>query len=188
MNSFAIWGLWVFTSTLGWAATGALSAYSGELNSTLGLALVGLGQWTALRRWMHGGGVWVMVTYIAGFAGSLLGGALLVLLGWKETPGMIGMGWNALLWGVQGLALGVGQALLLRNHLQGMRWWIAANVLGFTLASPLTQLARAGAFGLDGRVLSAALFGLAASAVSGLALVHLYPPDLDSAVRRSSDS
>jgi hypothetical protein len=179
MKPFAVWGLWVLASTLGWAATGALNAYSGQLNSTLGLALVGLGQWTALRRWLRGGGVWVLVTYIAGFAGSMLGGLLLFLLGWSETPGMIGMGWNALLWGVQGAALGAAQAVLLRNHLKGVRWWIAANALGFTLASPLTQLARQGAFGLDGRMLSAALFGLVSSAVSGLALLRILPDDQD---------
>jgi hypothetical protein len=175
MSQFAIWGLWVLASTLGWTATGALSAYSGQLNSTLGLALVGLGQWAALRRWLHGGGMWVLVTYIAGFAGSLLGAALLYLLGWSESPGLIGLGWNAVLWGVQGAALGAAQALLLRHHLQGLRWWILANAIGFLLASPLTQWARVDAFGLDGRVLSATAFGLVSSAVSGLALLRISP-------------
>ena len=175
MSPFTTWGLWVLASTLGWAATGALSAYSGQLNSTLGLALVGLGQWAALRCWLRGGGIWVLVTYIAGFVGSLLGVALLYLLGWSESAGSIGLGWNAVLWGVQGAALGAAQALLLRKHLAGLRWWILANTVGFTLASPLTQWARVDALGLDGRVLSATLFGLVSSAVTGLALLRISP-------------
>jgi len=76
---------------------------------------------------------------------------------------------------VQGAALGAAQALLLRHHLQGLRWWILANAIGFLLASPLTQWARVDAFGLDGRVLSATAFGLVSSAVSGLALLRISP-------------
>jgi len=179
MSQLTAWGLWVLASTLGWAATGALSAYSGQLNSTLGLALVGLGQWTALRQWLRGGGVWVLVTYIAGFFGSMLGGALLIALGWSDSGAGIGLGLNALLWCVQGAAVGAGQALLLRNFMDGAGWWIAASAAGFLVASPLTQLVAPGALGLEGRILSVTLFGLVASAVSGLGLLRVRRASLE---------
>jgi hypothetical protein len=174
MSQTSAWTRWVLASTLGWAATGALAAISTDLNASLGLALVAIGQWSALRRWLHGGGMWVLVTYIAGFAGSLLGVVLIGLLGWTASGGWIGAGWNLLLWAVQGAVIGAAQGFLIRREIDGVRWWVAANALGFALASPMTQFFRGGALGFEGRMLNMALFGLVSSAVSGLALVTLF--------------
>jgi len=178
MTPLSAWTRWVLAATIGWAATGALASLSNDLNSSLGLALVAIAQWSVIRRWLHGGGMWVLVTYIAGFAGSLLGAGLIGFLGWTATAGWMGAGWNMILWAVQGAVIGAAQAFLLRKQFDGLRWWVFAHALGFALGAPMTQLIRGGALGFEGRLLSMALFGLVSSAVSGLALVTLFSEHL----------
>lgn len=174
MTPLSAWTRWVLASTIGWAATGVLASLSNDLNSSLGLALVAIGQWSVIRRWLHGGGMWVLVTYIAGFAGSLLGAGLIGVLGFTANTGRIGAGWNMILWAVQGAVIGAVQAYVVRKQFDGLSWWVLANALGFALGAPMTQLIRGGALGFEGRMLSMTLFGLVSSAVSGLAFVTLF--------------
>ncbi|HEX6580744.1 MAG TPA: hypothetical protein VF195_07725 [Actinomycetota bacterium] len=81
-------------------------------------AIVGVAEWLALRRWVSW--VWVPAT-IAGMAAGLVAGAALVDYG-IGRPDLVLMG------AVNGLAVGVVQALVLARHrVPGAFWWAVAN-------------------------------------------------------------
>ena len=81
-------------------------------------AITGAAEWFALRQWVTW--VWIPAT-IAGMAVGLVAGAALVDYG-------IDRGDLALMGAVNGLAVGVMQALVLARHrIPGAFWWAVAN-------------------------------------------------------------
>src|SRR6266536_1962619 len=81
-------------------------------------AVIGAAEWFALRQWVSW--LWIPST-IAGMAAGLVAGAALVDYG-------IGRGDLALMGAVNGLAVGVMQALVLARHrIRGAFWWAVAN-------------------------------------------------------------
>ena len=81
-------------------------------------AIIGGAEWFALRQWVSW--VWIPAT-IAGMAVSLVAGAALVDYG-------IDRGDLALMGAVNGLGVGVMQALVLaRRRIPGAFWWAVAN-------------------------------------------------------------
>jgi len=81
-------------------------------------AIIGAAEWFALRQWVSW--LWIPST-IAGMAAGLVAGAALVDYG-------IGRGDLALMGAVNGLAVGVMQALVLARHrIRGAFWWAVAN-------------------------------------------------------------
>ena len=174
-RSIIMWLAWTASMAASWAATGALSELSQDLNSSLGLVLVASGQWLVLRRWIHGGGLWVLVSYIAGFAGSMFGALALAWLG--DPLARIGAGWTLILWGIQGLTIGLAQAYLLRRIASGWGWWIVATALGFALGAPLLEPLRTTTLLGGGRTLGYLVFGLISGAVTGLAAAWFFQED-----------
>jgi hypothetical protein len=93
-------------------------------------AIFGAAEWFALRQWVTW--VWIPAT-IAGMAVGLVAGAALVDYG-------IDRGDLALMGAVNGLAVGVMQALVLARHrIPGAFWWAVANppawALGWVVSS-----------------------------------------------------
>lgn len=94
----------------------------------VGLLTGGL-QYGLLRRYLPRIGGWVLAT-----AGGWLLGVLLIVLPGRENliNEFLGM---SLVFLLMGLAIGVGQWLILRQRLAYAGWWIAANLLGWGLLS-----------------------------------------------------
>lgn len=92
----------------------------------VGLLTGGL-QYGLLRRYLPRIGGWVLAT-----AGGWLLGVLLIALPGRENliNEFLGM---SLVFLLMGLAIGVGQWLILRQRLAYAGWWIAANLLGWGL-------------------------------------------------------
>ena len=92
----------------------------------VGLLTGGL-QYGLLRRYLPRIGGWVLAT-----AGGWLLGVLLIGLPGRENliNEFLGM---SLVFLLMGLAIGVGQWLILRQRLVHAGWWIAANLLGWGL-------------------------------------------------------
>ena len=92
----------------------------------VGLLTGGL-QYGLLRRYLPRIGGWVLAT-----AGGWLLGVLLIVLPGRENliNEFLGM---SLVFLLMGLAIGVGQWLILRQRLAYAGWWIAANLLGWGL-------------------------------------------------------
>jgi len=81
-------------------------------------AVIGAAEWFALRRWVSW--VWIPAT-IVGMAVGLVAGAVLVDYGIDRAD-------LALMGAVNGLAVGVMQALVLARHrIPGALWWAVAN-------------------------------------------------------------
>lgn len=160
--------LWVLANTLGWAATGALAGVTPELNATIGLVLVASAQWVVLRERVRGGGYFVLLTYIAGFVGSLLGVYAMRLVQ-LEPSSAVSMGWNVFLWAFDGAIVGAAQALLLRRWKMNPLAWISVTALGFALASIPSQWART-FIQDDSRLIASTLFGLVSGLATGAAL------------------
>jgi hypothetical protein len=97
---------------------------------TIGL-LTGLLQYGLLRQYLpriHG---WVLATT----ASWLLGVFLIVLAGWlKLTDGAF----TLVAFPLMGLAIGIGQWLVLRQRLPQAGWWIGANLMGWGLSTLIT--------------------------------------------------
>ncbi len=93
--------------------------------------LMGLLQYSLLRRYLPRMGWWVLAT-----AGGWLLGLLLVL----SLP----VSWGYESWGMDliftllGFSIGVGQWLLLRRRLLRAEWWIGANIVGWGLLALIT--------------------------------------------------
>jgi hypothetical protein len=137
-------------------------------------AVIGAAEWFALRQWVSW--LWIIAT-IAGMAAGLVAGAALVDYG-------IDRGDLAVMGAVNGVAVGVMQALILaRYRIPGAFWWAVANppawALGWFVSSyvisrniaerfPIFGASGALVFGLLTWLLLAALFR-AASDVRGTA-------------------
>ena len=159
--------LWVLANTLGWSATGALAEITPELNATLGLVIVASAQWVVLRERVRAGGYYVLLTYIAGFVGSLLGVYAMRLLQGEQSS-TVSMSWNVFLWAVDGAIVGAAQALLLRHWKLSPLAWIGASALAFALASIPSQFVRI-SLQNNSRLIASTFFGL----VSGLVTAGL---------------
>lgn len=160
--------LWVLANVLGWAATGALAEVTPELNATLGLVIVASAQWVVLRERVRGGGYYVLLTYIAGFVGSLIAVFGMRLFQMQEASS-VSVGWNLFLWAVDGLVVGAAQALLLRLWMERPLLWVLASGLGFGLASYPAQIVRSSVEG-GSRLAGSAVFGLVSGLVTGAVL------------------
>jgi hypothetical protein len=94
--------------------------------------LTGVMQYGLLRRYLPRIGWWVLATT----GGWLLGVFLIVIFSWLNwTDGSFNLDLALIL---MGLAIGVGQWLLLRQRLPRASWWIGANVVGWGLLALIT--------------------------------------------------
>jgi hypothetical protein len=164
-SSRAVWLGWVSGSTVGWGATSEQEA--GLLLPLLGLAVLLLGQWLILRRFISRAGWWPLLSTVGLLAGTLLGSELgdqverlasnlLLALPESVVSADASLRLSSLLGpAVAGACLGDGlglcQWLLLRGQLPGAGWWPLASTLGFALgaavgaASPIAGGAITGA-------------------------------------------
>ena len=97
----------------------------------LGL-LTGLLQYGLLRRYMARMGWWVLTTTGGWIVGPLLLQAGGIFLKPHDTFGAI------VVFSGMGLSIGVGQWLLLRQHLPRAGWWVGANMAGWALLGLFT--------------------------------------------------
>lgn len=167
-----IWLGWMAGTAAGWGLSTILIDTLPELNSMLGLAVVGTIQWIPIRKHVQGSGIWVLVTYIAGFFGSLAGLLFLQLFGLApDAP--LSFGSNALLWAVDGAVIGLAQAFLFSPQPRNRFSWPLFSALGYAAASPISMLMRMwlGVSGLDWR--ASTVFGAVAGLISGAGLVWL---------------
>ena len=94
--------------------------------------LTGVMQYGLLRRYLPRIGWWVFAT----IGGWLLGVLLIVMPSWLYwRDGSFNLDLALIL---MGLAIGVGQWLLLRRRLPRASWWIGANVVGWGLLALIT--------------------------------------------------
>ena len=94
--------------------------------------LTGVIQYGLLRRYLPRIGWWVFVTV----GGWLLGVLLIVMPTWLYWMNEFNNLDVALI--LMGLAIGVGQWLVLRHRLPRASWWIGANVMGWGLLALIT--------------------------------------------------
>jgi hypothetical protein len=162
-------GLWLrwLPTFVGFIAGGALAiAVIGRVDSSgaavvgggLAGAVLGSGQWLALRGRLPKAGWWIAAT-AAGQALGLAAGAALV--GYGTEPGEL-----ATQGAVTGLAIGGLQALVLRRHGTNWRWWALATpplwALGWivTWAAGIHVDEQFTNFGAAGAIVVTALSGL----------------------------
>jgi hypothetical protein len=94
--------------------------------------LTGVLQYGLLRRYLPRMGWWVLATT----GGWLLGVLLIIIPSWLNwTDGSLNLDFAFI---AMGLAIGVGQWLLLRRSLSRAGWWIGANVVGWGLLALIT--------------------------------------------------
>ena len=95
---------------------------------------IGLMQALVIRRILHKSVLWICSS-IVGLGAPFLLTDLSKFIGWNlpySLPAAIGLG---------GLIVGIWQALILRSRVRQSGWWIAASVLGWTLAAGTPALA-----------------------------------------------
>jgi len=168
-----LWLGWMTGTAVGWGLSAILITALPELNAMLGLAVVGTIQWIPIRKHVQGSGIWVLVTYIAGFFGSLAGLLFLQFLNLSpDAP--LGFGSNALLWAVDGAVIGLAQAFLFRPQPQNRLAWPLFSALGYAVASTISMLVRMwlDVPGLDWR--ASTIFGAVAGLISGAGIVWLF--------------
>jgi hypothetical protein len=121
-------------------------------------AVIGGGQWLALRGWLPVSAWWVAATAVGGGVGLTLGAAL---VGYATGPAQL-----AIQGAVTGLAIGALQALELRRSGIDGRWWALATspiwALGWlaTWAIGVDVERQYTNFGLAGALVATALSGL----------------------------
>jgi len=142
-----LWG-WVLFTILGWSLYGAvhqsvyLAIYSrlwlaglsgamlslalwGAISGIVGGAVVGVGQWLELRRFVRGASWWIL-TVITGLAA---GGAVRWAL-----YSITSMKWYYFLcWVAIGAITGIWQWQLLRPHVRHAGWWIPIHMVTFAI-------------------------------------------------------
>ena len=167
-----MWFWWTAAMAVGWAATAASIHFLPDLNTMLGLALVGTIQWLPVRKHVQGSGLWVLVTYVAGYVGSLVGLLFLQLLGLPSGAEM-GYGTYAILWGVDGAVIGLAQAYLFKPVPSNRFAWIPVTAVGYAAAALLRMFVGAwtGIAVMDWR--SALVFGAAVGLISGAGLIWI---------------
>ena len=104
--------------------------------------LTGVLQYELLRRYFPRMRSWVAAT----IGGWLLGAFLILTHGWLNPTNTVLSLDLAFL--IMGLAIGVGQWLLLRQRLPRAGWWIGANVVGWSILALVTNGNSMGQFGL----------------------------------------
>lgn len=104
--------------------------------------LMGITQYGLLHCYLPRMGWWVLATT----GGWLLGVGLIAIPSWLNwTDKSINMDLTFIL---IGLAIGVGQWLVLRRRVPRAGWWIGANVVGWGLLGLITEGNSIGQFGL----------------------------------------
>ena len=179
------WGGWTLASAAGFALGGMLSlpiAYGiGEIvmeavNETIGFAVagalfgifagggLGAGQQLVLQLKTGWGGMWALASAAAAMIVWAIAFPLFITIGEPASSPA-----GAVIAIVFGLALGIGQWLVLRNHLPGAGRWILITTASLALAIGL-------ALTLDGEgreLLSLGIAGLLAGALTGLGMAWL---------------
>ncbi len=92
-------------------------------------AVLGLGQWLVLRKYLPGSGWWVLATAIGYLLSGLVGRLLPIGLSNLQS---------VLLPLESGIALGISQWVVLRQRLNQAGWWIVFSITGWALGFGLT--------------------------------------------------
>lgn len=148
-------------------------------------AILGAFQWRVLRRALPAISrrAWVGATAAgaaAAWALGLLPSTLDALIG---LPTRIQIAaWTALALPLL-CTIGVAQAMVLRQHVHGVRRWVAANALAWLLGLPVTFIGPAlvpdgspPAVWVTVFIASGLAMGMIVGAITGLALIRLLPP------------
>lgn len=138
---------WILATTVGWILGLVLG---GELG--IGV-FVGITQWLVLRRFFSGAGWWVLATGAGWMGGWFIVVSSLIL------PPQSGLATSALSGGVLGLAMGLGQWLVLRRWVKLAGIWLLLSISGW-------------AIGLTG-LLGSTLVGAVAGVITGFAFDFL---------------
>lgn len=186
---------WLMATAFGWAAGLTLAAWLTTWLAKLGwvnedrflsyamlvsVALVGsLAQALALGGVLPSAGRWVAAT----LAGGLLAALWIWLLGWLGAPGDSFLS-NALLLAGIGLALGAGQAWVLRRRYRRALLWLPVTALGYLafmalVANPSRSL--------EEFILRATMGGVLGGALPGLLLAWLHYQALRAAAAPAAD-
>jgi hypothetical protein len=163
------WGIWLrwLPTFIGFIAGGALAqAVSGPVDAlpaavsggALAGAVIGAGQWLALRMLLPHGAWWIPATAV-GQAMGLAAGAGLVgyQTGFQDL---------AIQGAITGLGVGILQALVLRQHVATWVWWAIAMPPLWALGWIVTSVAGVGVeqqftnFGATGAIIVTVLSGL----------------------------
>lgn len=139
---------WVIMTTLGWAFAWAISRlWAPAPIPTESIALlaadllvsacvVALLQWVVLRRYLPSATGWIIVVG-PGLAVAALAAAPIKLL--DLYVGNSRLQWDEVLYGAAfGLLLGIAQAWALRSRLNRSAVWVAASIMGWTLAEGMS--------------------------------------------------
>lgn len=126
------WLGWVVVNTLSFAVgiglSQAVASITGEITSlAIFGALVGLAQWSILRKHLSLTGWWVLVGALSAPVGLFILNLVERALLWSEYSLVLGF--------VSfGLVIGATQALILQNHFHKVGFWVLANSIGWSLA------------------------------------------------------
>lgn len=138
----------------------------------LGGLLIGVAQWLVLRRYMTRSRDWVLNLAGGWAAGYALG---LAVVEYISVP-VVGA---ILAYVLFGAIVGIFQWPVLRREIPQLWMWIAANILGWGAGALLSQGVQALLFGggaaspLAVTLINAAVTGLAAGAITGVALIRI---------------
>lgn len=148
---------WILATTVGWIVGLVLG---GEMG--LGV-FVGITQWLVLRRFFSAAGWWVLATGTGWMAGWFIVASGLIVP--PQAPPQAGLVTSALSGGLLGLAMGLGQWLVLRRWVKLASIWLLLSVSGW-------------AIGLTG-LLGSTLVGAVAGIITGFAFDFLlrFPRD-----------
>ena len=134
--SKALWFQWVITNATAntaWAILNemTINSFSDQriaslISGVIGGIVAGILQWLILRKQFTNASRWVVVTILGWGVGSLL------LSFWVTSSGQMYIS-SA----ISGLAVGLFQWLVLRQHFENAGWWIPANVTDWILYIPI---------------------------------------------------
>jgi hypothetical protein len=137
--SWLFWLQWVLANIVGWAAGEAVGFFLPEntlLTGTLHMMVMGaaggIAQWFILRRYLEPVGWWALTTSLAMGIGGAVGLAASYAAGMELLQP-----WAVLF---LGLAIGIGQWLILRRHLSRAGWWVLVNTLGLPIGFVLALI------------------------------------------------
>ncbi len=175
-----IWLQWLFVTFIGflaslfWIEIGEKPDIGG-LQGLVGGAMIGLAQLLVLRRYISQAGWWILASSLSW---SFIGLSPLGAMGWV-APRMLEI-IPRLLYGIVGggiigMLLGVGQWLVLRQHISKAWQWIFVNTLSWSIALALGWII-GGILRLVTRLFISEVIGLTVTwilvgAMTGLALI-----------------
>jgi len=134
--------------------------------------LIGLSQWAVLRSYLTNSHDWILAGGTSWAVGYALGLLLINTLAGTSLGGLIG-------YVLFGMIIAIVQWPILRREIPHVWMWILANVIGWTAGFYLSQVALSLFFSdpaippLVSTSVISAISGLAAGAITGLALVWI---------------